>query len=166
MAWPPLHGMIEPVALVVFVYIVSQAMVVMTTLLDYLEARGSVGFREFLLALREVSAVALEALWLLFILHAWGILNLSGLVAAPSLPLEGLDMLRLLAALSLVILAAVLYYGGRVVDMLIALVVASLIYPSAVQENLLTLAWLVALGLVVLAVGYWAVASQQREPLA
>ena len=158
--------MIEPAVLVVVVYIVSQAIVVLSSLLDYLEAKGSVGFREFVLALREVSGVALEALWLLFILHTWGFLDLSGMLTVTSLPVTGLDMLRLITAVALVMLGAVLFYEGRVTDMIFALIMASLVYPSVIQDNWYTLAWMTALGVLVLGVGYWAVSNQEREPLA
>jgi hypothetical protein len=104
---------ISPIVALLVIYAVATLAVVLITITRYVQQTGSLDWLSFFYALREVMVVAIELLWWVVILRAWGLIEVEW--AAKPLTLSAAeDQLTYLAILAFALLIALMYRDGHI----------------------------------------------------
>ncbi|ABL79282.1 hypothetical protein [Thermofilum pendens] len=68
--------MISPIILLLLIWLGTSIGIVFVTLNEYIKENGKLDVAAALFALRELSAIALQFIWLIVLLHVWGFLDI------------------------------------------------------------------------------------------
>jgi len=151
--------MVSPIIILLVVYAATTLAIVLVTLLAYIR-EGQLTLTTLIYALREVVTVAIEFIWWVVILRAWGLLEIE-YAAQADLTLSADNQLTYLAVLTASLLVAVLYFEGRTGLAALISLASALAFHWLIDINLLSL--LVAIGLALSATAFWAAHSEVRE---
>ena len=152
--------MISPIVALLMVYAATTLAVILVTLLEYVRAR-QLTLTTLLYALREVVTVAIEFIWWVVILRAWGFLEIE-YAAQADLSLDAdSGQLTYLALLTVSMLIAALYWEGYTWLAALASLGSALVFHHLIDVSLLSL--MVAIGVALSGTAFWAVHSEVRE---
>jgi hypothetical protein len=151
--------MISPLIVLLIVYAVATVAVALITLSRYVQETGYLDWLSFFYALREIIVVAIELLWWIVILRAWGLIEVEW-SARPLTLSAAEDQLTYLAILALALLVALLYWDGHI-GTAAGLALASVLTFSAYMD-FGVLGVLAVLGIIITVLVVWAVHSELR----
>jgi len=75
--------MVDPLVILLIVYGVTTLATVLVTLADYIDQVGGLDLTGLLYGLREITIVAIDIIWWIVILKAWGLLSIPWQAYSP-----------------------------------------------------------------------------------
>lgn len=154
--------MIDPIVVLLIIYGVTALATTLVTLADYIDQTGGLDFRGLVYGLREITIVAIEVVWWVLILKAWGLLDISWSAST-------LDVSRpegqavYIFVLSVALLVAILYWDGHIGTSAGMALISALILNAFVDLGFLGL--LIVVGAIVLVVTAWTLHSEIRTKI-
>jgi len=154
--------MISPIIALLVIYAVATLAVVLITIVRYVEQVGTLDWLSFFYALREVMVVAIELLWWVVILRAWGLIEVEW--AAKPLSLAAAeDQLTYLAILAFALLIALIYWDGHIATATGLALISVLTFSAYMDFG--TLGAFIVLGIIIAVLTVWAAHSEMRTRL-
>jgi hypothetical protein len=154
--------MISPLVVLLIVYAVATLAVVLITVSRYVQETGALDWLSFFYALREVLVVAIELLWWVVILRAWGLIEVEW--AAKPLTLSAAeDQLTYLAVLAFALLIALIYWDGHVATATGLALISVLTFSAYMDFGVLGA--LIVLGIIITVLTIWAAHSELKTRL-
>jgi len=154
--------MISPLVLLFIIYAVATLAVVLITVSRYVQETGYLDWLSFFYALREVLVVAIELLWWIVILRAWGLIEVEW--SAKPLTLAASEgQLTYLAILAFALLIALIYWDGHIATATGLALISVLIFSAYMDFSLLGA--LIVLGIIIAVLTVWAAHSELRTEL-
>ena len=154
--------MIDPIVILLIVYGVTTLATVLVTLADYIDQVGGLDLTGLLYGLREVTIVAIELIWWIIILKAWGLLSISWQAEEISLT-EASGQLVYIFVLSVALLIALLYWDGHIGTSAGIALISALILNAFIDFGFLGV--LLVVGAVVLVLTAWILGSEIRTKI-
>jgi hypothetical protein len=153
---------ISPVVALLVIYAVATLAVVLITITRYVQQTGSLDWLSFFYALREVMVVAIELLWWVVILRAWGLIEVEW-AAKPLTLTAPEDQLTYLAILAFALLIALIYWDGHIATATGLALVSVLAFSAYMDFG--ALGALVVMGIIIAVLTVWAAHSELRTEL-
>jgi hypothetical protein len=154
--------MISPLVLLFIIYAVATLAVVLITVTRYAQETGYLDWLSFFYALREVLVVAIELLWWIVILRAWGLIEVEW-AAKPLTLAASEDQLTYLAILAFALIIAVVYWDGHVATATGLALISVLTFSAYMDFGVLGAS--IVLGIIIAVLTVWAVHSELRTRL-
>ena len=154
--------MISPIVALLVIYAVATLAVVLITITRYVREVGSLDWLSFFYALREVMVVAIELLWWVVILRAWGLIEVEW-AAKPLTLTAPEDQLTYLAILAFALLIALIYWDGHIATATGLALVSVLAFSAYMDFG--ALGALVVMGIIIAVLTVWAAHSELRTEL-
>jgi hypothetical protein len=154
--------MISPLVVLLIIYAVATVAVVMITLSRYVQETGYLDWLSFFYSLREILIVAIELLWWIVILRAWGLLEVEW-SAKPLALTTSEDQLTYLAILAFALLIALIYWDGHVATATGLALISALTFSAYMDFGILGA--FIILGIVIAVLTVWAIHSELRTEL-
>ena len=154
--------MISPIVALLVIYAVATLAVVLITITRYVQQTGSLDWLSFFYALREVMVVAIELLWWVVILRAWGLIEVEW-AAKPLTLTAPEDQLTYLAILAFALLIALIYWDGHIATATGLALVSVLAFSAYMDFGALGV--LVVMGIIIAVLTVWAAHSELRTEL-
>ena len=155
--------MISPIVALLVIYAVSTLAVVLITITRYVQEVGRLDWLSFFYALREVMVVAIELLWWVVILRAWGLIELAEWAAKPLTLTAPEDQLTYLAILAFALLIALIYWDGHVATATFLALVSVAAFSAYMDFG--ALGALIVMGIIIAVLAVWAAHSELRTEL-
>ena len=151
--------MFDPIVILLIIYGVTTLATVLVTLADYIDQIGRLDIRGLVYGLRELTIVAIEIIWWILILKAWGLLNIpwQALTLDVSEP-EG--QVVYIFVLSVALLIALLYWEGHIGSSAGVALISALILNAFIDLGFLGV--LIVLGAIILVLTAWVLHSEIR----
>jgi hypothetical protein len=154
--------MIDPIVILLIIYGVTTVLATLVTLANYIDQVGGLDLTGLLYGLREITVVAIEIVWWIVILKAWGLL---------SIPWQALDInlaetsgqLVYIFVLSVTLLVALLYWDGHIGTSAGIALISALILNAFIDVGFLGV--LIVLGAIILVVTAWILHSEIRTKI-
>jgi len=153
---------ISPIVALLVIYAVATLAVVLITITRYVREVGSLDWLSFFYALREVMVVAIELLWWVVILRAWGLIEVEW-AAKPLTLTAPEDQLTYLAILAFALLIALIYWDGHIATATGLALVSVLAFSAYMDFG--ALGALVVMGIIIAVLTVWAAHSELRTEL-
>ena len=154
--------MISPIVALLVIYAVATLAVVLITITRYVQQTGSLDWLSFFYALREVMVVAIELLWWVVILRAWGLIEVEW--AAKPLTLSAAeDQLTYLAILAFALLIALIYWDGHIATATGLALISVLTFSAYMDFGVLGA--FIVLGIIIAVLTVWAAHSELKTRL-
>jgi len=153
---------ISPIVALLVIYAVATLAVVLITITRYVREVGSLDWLSFFYALREVMVVAIELLWWVVILRAWGLIEVEW-AAKPLTLTAPEDQLTYLAILAFALLIALIYWDGHIATATGLALVSVLAFSAYMDFGALGV--LVVMGIIIAVLTVWAAHSELRTEL-
>nr|ADJ54331.1 hypothetical protein pHA1_gp53 [archaeon enrichment culture clone 1(2010)] len=154
--------MIDPIVILLIVYGVTTLATVLVTLADYIDQVGGLDLTGLLYGLRELTIVAIEIIWWIVILKAWGLLNIPWQAEEISLS-EPSGQLVYIFVLSVALLIALLYWDGHIGSSAGVALISALILNAFIDLGFLGV--LLVVGAIVLVLTAWILGSEIRTKI-
>lgn len=154
--------MIDPIVILLIVYGVTTLATVLVTLANYIDQVGGLDLNGLLYGLREITIVAIEIIWWIVILKAWGLLNIPWQAEEISLT-EASGQLVYIFVLSVVLLIALLYWDGHIGSSAGVALISALILNAFIDLGFLGV--LLVVGAIVLVLTAWILGSEIRTKI-
>lgn len=154
--------MISPVVALLVIYAVATLAVVLITITRYVQEMGGLDWLSFFYALREVMVVAIELLWWVVILRAWGLIEVEW-AAKPLTLTAAEDQLTYLAILAFALLIALIYWDGHIATATGLALVSVLAFSAYMDFGALGV--FLILGIIIAVLTVWAAHSELRTEL-
>jgi hypothetical protein len=154
--------MVDPFVILLIVYGVTTLATVLVTLADYIDQVGSLDLTGLLYGLREITIVAMEIIWWIVILKAWGLLSIPWQAQEVSLSEAG-GQLVYIFVLSMALLIALLYWDGHIGTSAGMALISALILNAFIDLGLLGV--LLVLGAIILVLTAWVLGSEIRTKI-
>ena len=154
--------MIDPIVILLIVYGVTTLATVLVTLADYIDQVGGLDLTGLLYGLREMTIVAIEIIWWIVILKAWGLLNISWQAQEISLT-EASGQLVYIFVLSVALLIALLYWEGHIGTSAGIALISALVLNAFIDLGFLGV--LLVIGAIVLVLTAWILGSEIRTKI-
>jgi hypothetical protein len=154
--------MIEPLTILLIVYGVTTLATVLVTLADYIDQTGGLDFRGLVYGLREMTIVAIEIIWWIVILKAWGLLSIPWQAQDINLT-EASGQLVYIFVLSVSLLIALLYWDGHIGTSAGMALISALILNAFIDLGFLGV--LLVVGAIVLVLTAWVLGSEVRTKI-
>jgi hypothetical protein len=155
--------MISPLIVLLIIYAVATVAVVMITLTRYVQETGYLDWLSFFYSLREILIVAIELLWWIVILRAWGLIEVAEWSAKPLTLSAAEDQLTYLAILAFALLIALIYWDGHIATATGLALVSVLTFSAYMDFGILGA--LTVLGIIIAVLTVWAMHSELRTEL-
>jgi hypothetical protein len=153
---------ISPVVALLVIYAVATLAVVLITITRYVQEMGGLDWLSFFYALREVMVVAIELLWWVVILRAWGLIEVEW-AAKPLTLTAAEDQLTYLAILAFALLIALIYWDGHIATATGLALVSVLAFSAYMDFGALGV--FLILGIIIAVLTVWAAHSELRTEL-
>lgn len=154
--------MIDPIVILLIVYGVTTLATVLVTLADYIDQVGGLDLKGLLYGLREMAIVAIEIIWLIVILKAWGLLNIPWQAEEISLT-EASGQLVYIFVLSVALLIALLYWDGHIGSSAGVALISALVLNAFIDLGFLGV--LLVVGAIILVLTAWILGSEIRTKI-
>lgn len=154
--------MINPIVILLIVYGVTTLATVLVTLANYIDQVGGLDLNGLLYGLREITIVAIEIIWWIVILKAWGLLNIPWQAEEISLT-EASGQLVYIFVLSVALLIALLYWDGHIGSSAGVALISALILNAFIDLGFLGV--LLVVGVIVLVLTAWILGSEIRTKI-
>jgi len=154
--------MIDPLVILLIVYGVTTLATVLVTLADYIDQVGSLDLTGLLYGLREITIVAIEIIWWIVILKAWGLLSIPWQALDINLTETG-GQLVYIFVLSVALLVALLYWDGHIGSSAGIALISALILNAFIDLGFLGV--LFVLGAIILVLTAWILGSEIRTKI-
>jgi hypothetical protein len=154
--------MVDPLVILIIVYGVTTLATVLVTLADYIDQVGGLDLTGLLYGLREITIVAIEIIWWIVILKAWGLLLIPWQAQEISLT-EASGQLVYIFVLSVALLIALLYWDGHIGTSAGMALISALILNAFIDLGFLGV--LLVLGAIVLVLTAWVLGSEIRTKI-
>ena len=154
--------MVDPLVILLIVYGVTTLATVLVTLADYIDQVGGLDLTGLLYGLREVTVVAIEIIWWIVILKAWGLLSIPWQAQDINLTEAG-GQLVYIFVLSVALLIALLYWDGHIGTSAGMALISALILNAFIDLGFLGV--LLVVGAIVLVLTAWVLGSEIRTKI-
>jgi hypothetical protein len=154
--------MISPIVALLVIYAVATLAVVLITVTRYVQQTGGLDWLSFFYALREVMVVAIELLWWVVILRAWGLIEVEW-AAKPLTLTTSEDQLAYLAVLAFALLIALIYWDGHIATATGLALVSVLTFSAYMDFGVLGA--FIVLGIIIAVLTVWAAHSELKTRL-
>jgi hypothetical protein len=155
--------MINPLIVLLIIYAVATVAVVLITLSRYVQETGHLDWLSFFYSLREILIVAIELLWWIVILRAWGLIELAEWAARPLTLSASEDQLTYLAVLAFALLIALLYWDGHIATATGLALISVLTFSAYMDFGVLGA--FIVLGIIIAVLTVWAAHSELKTRL-
>jgi len=149
--------MIDPIVILLIVYGVTTLATVLVTLADYIDQVGGLDLAGLLYGLREMTIVAIEIIWWIIILKAWGLISIAWQAEEISLT-EASGQLVYIFVLSVALLIALLYWDGHIGTSAGIALISALILNAFIDFGFLGI--LLVVGAIILVLTAWILSSE------
>jgi len=154
--------MVDPLVILLIVYGVTTLATVLVTLADYIDQAGGLDLTGLLYGLREVTIVAIEIIWWIVILKAWGLLSIPWQALEVNLTEAG-GQLVYIFVLSVALLIALLYWDGHIGTSAGIALISALILNAFIDLGFLGV--LIVVGSIILVLTAWILGSEIRTKI-
>jgi hypothetical protein len=154
--------MIDPIVILLIIYGVTTLATVLVTLVDYIDQVGGLDLTGLLYGLREITIVAIEIVWWIVILKAWGLLSIPWQALEINLA-ETSGQLVYIFVLSVALLVALLYWDGHIGTSAGIALISALILNAFIDLGFLGV--LLVIGAIILVLTAWILGSEIRTKI-
>jgi hypothetical protein len=154
--------MVDPIVILLIIYGVTTLATVLVTLADYIDQVGELDLTGLLYGLREITVVAIELIWWIIILRAWGLLSIPWQAQDINLAEAG-GQLVYIFVLSVALLIALLYWDGHIGSSAGVALISALVLNAYIDLGVIGV--FLVVGAIVLVLTAWILGSEIRTKI-
>jgi hypothetical protein len=154
--------MVDPIVILLIIYGVTTLATVLVTLADYIDQVGELDLTGLLYGLREITVVAIELIWWIIILRAWGLLSIPWQAQDINLAEAG-GQLVYIFVLSVALLIALLYWDGHIGSSAGVALISALVLNAYIDLGVMGV--FLVVGAIVLVLTAWILGSEIRTKI-
>jgi hypothetical protein len=154
--------MVDPIVILLIIYGVTTLATVLVTLADYIDQVGELDLTGLLYGLREITVVAIELIWWIIILRAWGLLSIPWQAQDINLA-EADGQLVYIFVLSVALLIALLYWDGHIGSSAGVALISALVLNAFIDLGVIGV--FLVVGAIILVLTAWILGSEIRTKI-